>query len=85
MEAYEKGIITKIQTGGLEIKWGSPEAVIKLVEKIGTTEDIGDLLGEGVWRAAQKLGKGAEEFALHVKGREVPMHEHRGKRNVGLV
>jgi aldehyde:ferredoxin oxidoreductase len=42
-------------------------------------------LGEGVWRAAQKLGKGAEEFAMHVKGREVPMHEHRGKRNIGLM
>jgi aldehyde:ferredoxin oxidoreductase len=85
MEAYEKGIITKEQTGGLEIKWGSPEAIIKLVEMIGNREGIGDLLGEGVWRAAQKLGKGAEEFAMHVKGREVPMHEHRGKRNVGLM
>ena len=85
MEAYEKGIITKEQTGGLEIKWGSPDAVIKLVEMIGNRERIGDLLGEGVWRAAQKLGKGAEQFAMAVKGREVPMHEHRGKRNVGLM
>lgn len=85
MEAYEKGIITKEQTGGLEIKWGSSDAIIKLVELIGNREGIGDLLGEGVWRAAQKLGKGAEDFAIHVKGREVPMHEHRGKRNVGLM
>jgi len=85
MEAYEKGVITKEQTGGLELNWGSPEAVIKLVELIGNREGIGDLLGEGVYRAAQKLGKGAEDFAMHVKGREVPMHEHRGKRNVGLM
>jgi aldehyde:ferredoxin oxidoreductase len=85
MEAYERGILTKEQTGGLEIKWGSAEAILKLVELIGNREGIGDLLGEGVWRAAQKLGKNAEEFALHVKGREVPMHEHRGKRNVGLM
>ncbi|HUK50026.1 MAG TPA: aldehyde ferredoxin oxidoreductase family protein, partial [Terriglobales bacterium] len=85
MEAYEKGIITKEQTGGLEVKWGSKEAILKLVEMIGQRQGIGDLLGEGVWRAAQKLGKGAEEFAMHVKGREVPMHEHRGKRNVGLM
>jgi aldehyde:ferredoxin oxidoreductase len=85
MEAYEKGIITKEDTGGLEVKWGSPEAVIKLVEMIGNREGIGDLLGEGVYRAAQKLGHGAEEFAMHVKGREVPMHEHRSKRNVGLM
>ena len=85
MEAYERGIITKEQTGGLEIKWGSPDAIVKLVEMIGNREGIGDLLAEGVWRAAQKLGHGAEEFAVHVKGREVPMHEPRGKRNVGLM
>jgi aldehyde:ferredoxin oxidoreductase len=85
MEAYERGILTKEQTGGLELKWGSADAVIKLVEMIGNREGIGDLLGEGVWRAAQKLGKGAEEFAMHVKGRELPMHEPRGKRNIGLM
>ena len=85
MEAYEKRNYHKEQTGGLEIKWGSPDAIIKLVELIGNREGIGDLSGEGVWRAAQKLGKGAEEFAMHVKGSEVPMHEHRGKRNVGLM
>ena len=85
MEAYEKGIIKKEQVGGLDLSWGNPDAVLKLVEMIGNREGIGDLLGEGVYRAAQKLGKGAEEFAVHVKGREVPMHEPRGKRNVGLM
>jgi len=85
MEAYEKGLITKAQTGGLELRWGSPEAIFGLVEKIGRREDIGDVLAEGVSRAAKKIGRGAEEFALHVKGREVPMHEPRGKRNVGLM
>ncbi len=85
MEAYEKGLITKDQAGGLEIKWGSPEVVVKLVEKIGKREDIGDLLADGAWRAAQKIGRGAEEFAMHVKGREIPMHEPRGKRGVGLM
>ena len=85
MEAYERGILTKDQTGGLDLKWGNPDAIVKLVELIGNREGIGDLLGEGVWRAAQKLGKGAEGFAMHVKGREVPMHEPRGKRNIGLM
>jgi aldehyde:ferredoxin oxidoreductase len=85
MEAYERGILRKEQTGGLELNWGNPDAILKLVELIGNREGIGDLLAEGVWRAAQKLGKGAEEFAMHVKGREVPMHEPRGKRNVGLM
>jgi len=85
MEAYERGILTKEQTGGLELKWGSPDAIIKLVELIGNREGIGDLLAEGVWRAAQKLGKGSEMFAMHIKGREIPMHEPRGKRNIGLM
>ena len=85
MEAYEKGLITREQAGGLEIKWGSPDAVVKLVEKIGKREDVGDLLAEGVWRAAMKIGRGAEKFAMHVKGREIPMHEPRGKRGVGLM
>ena len=85
MEAYEKGLITKEQTGGLEIKWGSPEVVIKLVDQIGRREGIGDLLAEGVWRVAKKIGRGAEEFAMHIKGREIPMHEPRGKRGVGLM
>jgi aldehyde:ferredoxin oxidoreductase len=85
MEAYERKLITKDQTAGLELKWGSPEVVLKLVERIGRREDIGDLLAEGVWRAAQKIGRGAEEFALHVKGRELAMHEPRGKRGLGLM
>jgi aldehyde:ferredoxin oxidoreductase len=85
MEAYEKGLITKEKTGGLELKWGSPDVVLKLIEKIGRREDIGDLLAEGVWRAAKKIGRGAEKFAMHVKGREVPMHEPQGKRGVGLM
>ena len=85
MEAYEKGLVTKEQTGGLDVRWGSHDAILGLVEKIGKRDGIGDLLAEGVWRAARKIGHGAEEFALHVKGQEVPMHEPRGKRSVGLM
>ena len=85
MEAYEKGLITKQDTGELELRWGDPNVIIKLVEKIGKREDIGNLLGEGVMRAARKLGRGGEEFALHVKGRELPMHEPRGKRGLALM
>lgn len=85
MEAYEKGLITKEQTGGLEIEWGRPEVIFTLIEKIGKREGIGNLLAEGVWRAAKKIGKDAEEFALHAKGQELPMHEPRGKRGLGLM
>jgi len=85
MECYEKGLITKADTDGLEVTWGNGEAIVQLVEKIARREGIGDLLAEGVKRAAEKIGGGAEEFAIHIKGQEVPMHEPRGKKGVGLA
>jgi len=85
MECYEHGIITKEMTGGLELTWGNADAVIQLTHMIGKREGIGELLGEGVKRAAAKLGKGAERFALHVKGQELPMHDPRGKKGLSLA
>jgi aldehyde:ferredoxin oxidoreductase len=55
-----------------------------MVHLIGRREGIGELLGEGVKRAAERLGRGAERFAMHVKGQELPMHDPRGKVSVGL-
>jgi aldehyde:ferredoxin oxidoreductase len=85
MECYEHGIITKEMTGGLELTWGNADAVIQLAHQIGRREGIGRLLGEGVRRAAEVLGKGAERFALHVKGQELPMHDPRGKKGLSLA
>ena len=85
MECYEHGIITKEMTGGLEVTWGSVEALEALVHMIGKREGIGRLLGEGVKRAAEQLGKGSERFALHVKGQELPMHDPRGKKGLSLA
>ncbi len=85
MECYEHGIITKEMTGGLEVTWGSVEALETLVHMIGKREGIGRLLGEGVKRAAEQLGKGSERFALHVKGQELPMHDPRGKKGLSLA
>ncbi|MDI6814275.1 MAG: aldehyde ferredoxin oxidoreductase C-terminal domain-containing protein, partial [Desulfitobacteriaceae bacterium] len=70
MECYEKGIFTKADTDGLELKFGNAEAVFKLIEKIAKKEGIGALLADGVKRAAQKVGKGSEKWAIHVKGME---------------
>jgi aldehyde:ferredoxin oxidoreductase len=84
MECYEKGLITKEDTQGLDLGWGNPEAVVQLTEKIARRQGIGDLLAEGVRRAANKIGHGAEEFAMHVKGQEIPMHEGRGKKGHGF-
>jgi aldehyde:ferredoxin oxidoreductase len=85
MECYEHGIITKEMTGGLEVTWGSVEALETLVHLTARREGIGRLLGEGVKRAAEQLGKGAERFALHVKGQELPMHDPRGKKGLSLA
>ena len=85
MECYEHGIITKADTGGVELVWGSAEAVERLVHLIGRREGIGELLGEGVKRAAERLGRGAERFAMHVKGQELPMHDPRGKKSLALA
>src|SRR5438105_2860174 len=85
MECYEQGIITREMAGGLELTWGNADALVKLVHMIGRREGLGELLGEGVRRAAARLGRGAERFALHVKGQELPMHDPRGKKGLSLA
>jgi aldehyde:ferredoxin oxidoreductase len=70
MECYEKGILTKKDTDGLELKFGNVQATFSLIEKIARREGLGALLAEGVKKAAEKTGKGSEKFAIHVKGME---------------
>jgi aldehyde:ferredoxin oxidoreductase len=70
MECYEKGIFTQDDTDGLDLKFGNVEAVFTLVNKIARREGLGALLALGVKRASQKIGKGSEKFAIHVKGME---------------
>jgi len=77
MEAYERGLINKEDTGGIELRWGDAKAVIEMVKKIGERKDIGKLLGEGVKKAACEIGKNAIEFAVHVKGLEPSFHDPR--------
>lgn len=84
MECYEKGILTKRETSGLELQFGNTEAMLRMVEMIGEREGIGDILAEGILSAAEKFGKGAKDYAIHVKGMPVPFHEPRGKVGVGL-
>jgi aldehyde:ferredoxin oxidoreductase len=79
MECYEKGVITKEDTDGIELTWGNIDAAKQMVIKIVNREGVGAVLAEGVLRAAEKLGKGSHEFALHVKGLELPAHDTRSK------
>ena len=84
MECFEQGILTEKDTGGLKLNFGNAEAMLQLVEMIARREGIGKVLADGVARAASAFGKGAEDFAMHVKGQEFPMHEPRYKQGLGV-
>jgi aldehyde:ferredoxin oxidoreductase len=85
MEAFEKGLITKKHTDEIDLTWGNMAGVIELLHKIAKKEGIGAVLSEGSKEAAKRLGKGAEEFNVEVKGLEVPMHDPRGFHGMGLA
>jgi aldehyde:ferredoxin oxidoreductase len=85
IELFERGIISERDTGGLNLRPGDSEAVLRLLNMIVKREGFGDILAEGVKRASEIIGRGAEKYAIHVKGREAPMHEPRGKVGVGLA
>ena len=79
IEAYQRGYITKDDTGGLELKWGDSDTVLTLIDMIARRQGFGDVLAEGVKRASEKIGRGTDEFAVHVKGLECPAHDPRGE------
>lgn len=83
LECYEKGIITRGDVG-FELRWGDPDSILGLLRLILARRGFGDLLAEGVRRAAAAIGRGAEEYAMEVKGLETPMHEPRGKMGLGI-
>ena len=83
MECYEKGLIDRSHTDGLELTWGNTQVVLDLVDRIAYRRGFGDLLAEGVKRASERI-KGSERYALHIKGMEVPMQEVRGLKAWGL-
>jgi aldehyde:ferredoxin oxidoreductase len=69
-EAYEKGLLTKDDTDGLELTWGNIDAMMELQEKIAYRKGFGDFLADGVVKAAKKLGKDSERFAIHQKDQD---------------
>ena len=85
MECFAEGVLTLEDTGGLDLSWGNADAMLELIELIARREGIGNLLAEGSKRAAERLGRGAEDFAMQVKGLEMPMHDPRLKNGMGIV
>jgi len=84
MDCYKHGILTKEDTGGLDLSFGNAEAVVEMVKRIGTREGLGDILAEGVKRAAEKIGKGAEKYANHIKGLEMTGYDIRGLKTAAI-
>jgi aldehyde:ferredoxin oxidoreductase len=84
MECFEHGLIGLKDTDGIDLRFGNAEAMLAMIGKIARREGIGDLLAEGSRHAAEKIGGDAHFFAIQVKGQELPMHDPRGKVNVGL-
>jgi aldehyde:ferredoxin oxidoreductase len=85
MDLYENGIITKKDTDGLELNFGNPEALVETIKRMGTRKGwLGDVLAEGSMRAAEKIGKGAEKYANHIKGMELPGYDLRTLKTAAL-
>jgi aldehyde:ferredoxin oxidoreductase len=84
MECFEHGLIGLKETDGIELRFGNAEAMLKMVDMIALRQGLGNLLAEGVRRAADVIGGEARDFAMHVKGEELAMHDPRGKAGVGL-
>jgi len=76
IECYENGLLAKADTG-IELRWGDGKAIVALTEKIARREGIGALLADGVKHAAEKIGRGAEQYAVHAQGQELPAHDPR--------
>jgi len=85
MELYEKGILTKKDTDGLELTWGNVEAQVALVEKIAKREGIGKILANGTRKAAEQIGGDAWKYAIHVKGLEASGQDPRAHQSIGLT
>jgi aldehyde:ferredoxin oxidoreductase len=83
-ELYEHGVINRRDTDGLELNYGDHQTMVKLVQKIAAREGFGNILAEGVVRAARTIGRGAEAYAIHTKGMELPAYEPRGAKSQGF-
>lgn len=85
MECVQRGILTSTDCDGIDLRFGAGDAVVKVVEKIGYREGIGDLLAEGVARAAKQVGRGSNQWAIEARGLEQSNVETRGAYSYALA
>jgi aldehyde:ferredoxin oxidoreductase len=84
MECYERGVLDESEVG-FPLKWGSGDAMVRLVEMIASRDGVGDILAEGVRAAAKRIGRGSERWAIQVKGLEASGQDGRPHQSAGLT
>ncbi|MEJ2739100.1 MAG: aldehyde ferredoxin oxidoreductase family protein [Dehalococcoidia bacterium] len=75
IECFDKGLINKSDTDGIELSWGDHNSIVTMTEKLAKREGFGDILADGVKLAAGRIGKGASKYAVHIGGQELGMHD----------
>ncbi|HIH97584.1 MAG TPA: aldehyde ferredoxin oxidoreductase family protein [Thermoplasmata archaeon] len=84
IECFERGLITKADTGGVDLKWGNTGAIVEMTEKIAKREGFGDVLADGVVKASQYIGKGSVEYAITAGNQELPMHDPKNEPTLSI-
>lgn len=85
MECFENGLITKADTDGIELNWGNAQSIVDLVEKIARREGFGAVLADGSQKAAERIGKGAEKYAIAIRGKSLAFHDPRMSPALGTA
>ncbi len=84
MECFEKGLITARETGGVDLRYGNADAVVRMIHQIGRREGFGDWLAEGTREMARRIGGASADFAMHAKGLEFAGHSARAIKSMAV-
>ena len=85
MECYENGLIGKTETDGIELEWGNAASIVDLTEKIAKREGFGAILADGAQIAAEQIGRGAEKYAMAIRGKTLANHDPRMSPALGTT
>ncbi|MFC1714276.1 aldehyde ferredoxin oxidoreductase family protein, partial [Candidatus Poribacteria bacterium] len=85
IECYENGLITKDDTDGVELNWGNADAIVAMTQKLADRDGFGDILADGAKIASDKIGEASKEYAVHIGGQEVPMHDAKFTPGLGAT
>jgi len=85
MEAWDEGLLTAEDTGGIDLSWGNAESIIELTKMIALREGFGDILADGSALAAKRIGRGTDKFVMTVKKQEIAGQEPRAQKSMGLA